>query len=499
MRSKNYLFLFIFSFFSFAFKKSSQELSSEKFVEGEYLIVLDKKPVSSSSAFEIQSVQKKLENFAYKIQQIEGEILGTFSHAFVGLHVKLKPGSVSFLEDDSEVKFIEKNGRAFLDEGNSSSLRSWGLDRIDQIDLPLDDLYISPFTFTGKSAHAYVVDTGIRETHEDFHGRIGAGYSAMGDDSSPYEDCNGHGTHVAGTVGGTSSGVAKGVTLHAVRVFGCSGSTTWAIILNGLEWIAENHESPAVANMSLGGSYSEALNEAVANLTEAGVHMVVSAGNDYAGDACSKSPASEASAITVAASDSSDKMAYFSNVGKCVDITAPGVDIKSASNQGDSDYRSLSGTSMSAPHVTGAAALFLEAFPDLTPEELERHLLKQGNKGKIIDPKGSPNVLLYVSTYGMLPLVSAGDDIIVRYPDSDVTLVGKAQSSSAVGPVTIGRWNQIWGPSSLGESIESIFYEGSYSWEQTLKMKQLPVGKYGFRYVVRNEKGYIALPVVFSS
>ena len=219
----------------------------------------------------------------------------------------------------------------------------------------------------GDGVHVYIVDTGIRSTHDEFRYPLGKGFSALKDDAST-TDCNGHGTHVAGTVVGLNVGVASESILHPVRVFGCSGGSSWDIIIRGLEWIIANHEKPSVINMSLGGGGNKAIDLAVQNAVKAGITVVVAAGNSNK-DSCSFSPAREPSAITVAASSRDDVRASFSNFGPCVDLIAPGVRIHSADHRGDSRYRDLSGTSMASPHVAGGAALVLGLHPRWSPKK----------------------------------------------------------------------------------------------------------------------------------
>jgi subtilisin family serine protease len=244
---------------------------------------------------------------------------------------------------------------------------TWGLDRIDQRALPLDSRY--EYENNGTGVTVYVVDTGILASHNEFAGRIAPGFSSI-DDGQGTTDCEGHGTHVAGTVGGTNYGVAKDVTLVPVRVLDCEGSGSDSTVISGIEWVIDNHSGgPAVMNLSLGGSYSAALNLAVRRAYEAGIVVVVASGNDGV-DACSDSPASEPTAITVNASTSTDDDASFSNYGSCTDIYAPGQGILSADIGGSSQTASLSGTSMASPHVAGAAALILERNPNLTPAQV---------------------------------------------------------------------------------------------------------------------------------
>jgi subtilisin family serine protease len=230
--------------------------------------------------------------------------------------------------------------------------------------------------------------------HSEFAGRLAPGFDAVLPIIGRGNDCNGHGTHVAGTVGGTNYGVAKQVTLVPVRVLNCLGLGTTADVIAGVDWVTANAVKPAVANMSLGGGASEALDAAVAASVASGVTYAVAAGNDDA-DACESSPAAEPTAITVAASAVDDSRASFSNWGACVDVFAPGVDIESAFLLGLTT--SFSGTSMAAPHVAGAAAIYLSANPGAAPAQVGQALTAAATPGVIADPKGSPNLLLFVT------------------------------------------------------------------------------------------------------
>jgi len=264
----------------------------------------------------------------------------------------------------------------------------WGLDRIDQRQ-GLNNIYF--YHETGESVHAYVVDSGIRSTHLDFGGRIGKSYSAIG---GGIEDCNGHGTHVSGTIGGNYSGVAKKVMLHSVRVFGCSGGTSMSTIVNGLDWILGNVERPAVVNMSLGGGNSSLLNSAIKRLFENDIVVVVAAGNENS-NACYSSPANSPYALTVGATTDRDARASFSNWGECVDIFAPGEKIRSAWYTSDKSGATISGTSMASPHVAGAVALYFEKFPDAKAEDVFNAVIEQSTKDVLAGVAGSPNLLLF--------------------------------------------------------------------------------------------------------
>ncbi len=311
----------------------------------------------------------------------------SFEHAFKGAVVVMDHGNAMKLANDPSVAFVEADAIIRLDATQSPA--TWGLDRIDQTSLPLNNSY----TYQNSSGvHAYIIDTGIRSTHSQFSGRMGNGYDAMGDGNGT-NDCQGHGSHVAGTVGGTTHGVAKSVTLHPVRVLGCDGSGTNSGVIAGIDWVRSNHTKPAVANMSLGGGASSAVDTAVANLVSAGVTTVVAAGNDSA-NACNYSPARAPSAITVGSTTNTDGMSSFSNYGSCVDIFAPGSSIVSVGISSNTATATLSGTSMASPHVAGAAALYLYANPNATPSAVATALVNNASSNKITGIPSGPNKLL---------------------------------------------------------------------------------------------------------
>jgi subtilisin family serine protease len=317
--------------------------------------------------------------------------LQVFEHSLRGFTCKAAAAKAQAIAADPRVAFVQQEGRKKVDPQPSQQVdATWGLDRTDQRNLPLDGLY-EPGA-SGEGVHAYILDTGMDVTHVEFAGRVGEGFSATGDGIA---DDNGHGTHVAGTVGGTEFGIAKQVTLHPVRVL-VRGSGTDSQVIAGVDFVtrhARENGWPAVANMSLGGSVSPALDLAVCNSIRAGISYAVAAGNENA-DACDSSPSRVGEAIGTGASDRSDARASFSNKGVCVDVFAPGRDITSARNGGGSSV--LSGTSMASPHAAGVAALCLERGPGSTPAQIERCVIEHATPDQLTAiGDGSPNRLLY--------------------------------------------------------------------------------------------------------
>src|SRR5438477_7659440 len=316
---------------------------------------------------------------------------GTVSRAFAstvhGFSAQMTGTEAGRLAADPAVEYVQQDQRVSL-TGTQVAPPSWGLDRIDQRSLPLSNSYTYPST--AATVHAYVIDTGIRITHQDFGGRAQYGYDAV-DNNTVADDCNGHGTHVAGTVGGTSYGVAKQVQLVAVRVLDCSGSGTYSQIVAGIDWVTAHAVKPAVVNMSLGGPADSFLDDAVSASIASGITYAVAAGNSNT-DACGTSPARVPTAITVGATDKTDTRASFSNYGSCVDSFGPGVNITSAAKTSDSATAVMSGTSMATPHVTGAAALLLAANPALRPQQVRDALVSGAVPGIVRSPgTGSPN------------------------------------------------------------------------------------------------------------
>ena len=319
-----------------------------------------------------------------------GQVDFVYESALVGFAGQLPEQALFGLSHNPNIEFIEADQVITIDTTQSPA--TWGLDRIDQRNLPLNNSYT--YNVTGAGVKAYIIDTGIRITHNQFGGRATYGRDFVDNDSTA-SDCNGHGTHVAGTVGGSTYGVAKGVSLVAVRVLNCSGSGTTSGVIAGIDWVTSQHTTgKAVANMSLGGSPSTALDNAVRNSIADGVVYAIAAGNSNS-NACNFSPARTAEAITVGATTSSDARASYSNKGSCLDLFAPGSSITSAWNSSNTATNTISGTSMATPHVTGVAALYLQGH-NATPLQVRNALVGAATPNKVTNPgSNSPNLLLY--------------------------------------------------------------------------------------------------------
>jgi subtilisin family serine protease len=312
-----------------------------------------------------------------------------YQHSLLGFSARMPEAVARLMSLDPRVAYVEEDSLVTLSATQANP--TWGLDRIDQRNLPLSSSY--SYQATGSGIKAYVIDTGIRATHQEISGRVFAGVNTV--DATPStEDCNGHGTHVSGTIGGTTYGVAKDVTLIAVRVFGCGNSTATSAIIAGVDWVTGNHQAgqPAVANMSLGGGANTSLDTAVRNMIADGVSCAIAAGNgNQLGmpvNSCNQSPARVAEGITVGASDINDAKASFSNYGTCVDLHAPGVNITSSWATADNATNTISGTSMASPHVAGVAALYLQLNPGASAAQVQTAIKDLSTKGVVTGTGG---------------------------------------------------------------------------------------------------------------
>jgi subtilisin family serine protease len=326
------------------------------------------------------------------------DIRYVYENALKGYTASMPQGALGALASDARVASVELDAEvhALTTQTNAT----WGIDRIDQRSLPLSTTFT--YTRTGAGVKAYIIDTGIRVSHSQFGGRAIDGRDTV-DGSLPAADCHGHGTHVAGTVGGSTYGVAKGVTLVAVRVLNCSGSGTTSGVIAGIDWVTGNHLAgqPAVANMSLGGGVSSALDTAVRNSIADGVSYAIAAGNGnafgQAVNACNTSPARVTEAMTISATMNTDRKATWANYGNCVDWFAPGVGITSAWSTSNTAIRTISGTSMATPHTAGVAALYLQSNPGASPVTVRTALFNLTTKGVVTSSNTTNNHLLFTN------------------------------------------------------------------------------------------------------
>jgi subtilisin family serine protease len=319
-----------------------------------------------------------------------------YTHVLNGFAGSMSEAARAGLLRDARVARVEQDGIARTSATQTNA--TWGLDRSDQRALPLSGTYT--YTNTGSGVNAYIIDSGILLSHQDFGGRAVSGYTSINDGNGT-NDCNGHGTHVAGTVGGATWGVAKAVKLVAVRVLDCGGSGSWSGVIAGMDWVAANHVKPAVANMSLGGGASASVDDAVRRMVAAGVATAVAAGNGNQGgreqDACKYSPARVAEAMTVGATTSSDSKTSWSNYGSCVNLFAPGASITSAWIGSNTATRTISGTSMASPHVAGVAAQHLQSNPGHSASQVHNAVYALTTKGVVKNSKTANNNLLFTS------------------------------------------------------------------------------------------------------
>ncbi|MGX7825780.1 S8 family peptidase [Actinokineospora sp. 24-640] len=410
-------------------------LTAADAIDGSYIVVLKDGPSAQSSGEAARELTGRH----------GGRVGALYSSALNGFSAAMTDKQARGLAADPRVAYVEQDHRVELADVQSNP--TWGLDRVDQRDLPLDSRY--EYATTASGVNVYVIDTGITITHQDFGGRAVHGRDVVDNDNDT-SDCQGHGTHVAGTAGGTAYGVAKGATLVGVRVFGCSSSGTAADILEGIDWVTRNAVKPAVANLSLRTGKSTATNDAVQRMMDSGVVTAVAAGN-YGQDACGDSPSSTPDAITVGATDRNDgrvdNSVWTSNYGSCVDIWAPGDTIVSAAHNSTTGTATKSGTSMATPHVAGAAALYLAANPGATQLAVRDALVANSTKDTLTNlGTGSPNRMLHTGSGGTTPPPTCaartnGADVAI--PDagaavtSSVAVAGCAGKASATSRVAV--------------------------------------------------------------
>ncbi|MFF8606185.1 S8 family serine peptidase [Streptomyces sp. NPDC015346] len=352
-------------------------LGVEDAVSGSFIVLLDEKADKGRLA-----------------KEYGGTLRRSYDSAVNGFSVNgLTETEAKRLAADPAVAKVVQN-KKFTINATQGDPPSWGLDRVDQTDTAGDAKYTYPDS-AGEGVTAYVIDTGVRVSHQDFGGRASDGFDAVDNDDTA-QDGNGHGTHVAGTIAGTAHGVAKKAKIVAVRVLDDNGSGTTEQVVAGIDWVTKNHQGPSVANMSLGGGADPALDEAVKKAIASGVTFGVAAGNESA-DAGDGSPSRVPEALTVASSTKDDQQSSFSNFGSVVDLYAPGSDITSAWNDSDTGTKTISGTSMATPHVVGAAAVYLGAHTGATPDQVAQALLAGATADKIGNPSpGTANKLLKI-------------------------------------------------------------------------------------------------------
>lgn len=396
----------------------AEQVPGAKYIPDAYIVVL-KDDVADVDA-EVEAITKALGGKKAKHK---------YKHALKGFSIDLPAAAMQALAKNPKVKYIEQDQIVTV-VNTIQANPTWGLDRVDQRDLPLSSSYT--YASNGSTVDAYIFDTGIRSGHTEFGGRVKTGFVASDIFPVSTEDVDGHGTHVAGTVGGTTYGIAKAINLIPVKVLGDNGSGSWSGVIGGLDWAVSHHQAgkPAVGNMSLGGGFSSTVNAAVVRAINDGIVMCVAAGNSSA-DAKNYSPASTLEAITVGATTSSDARASYSNFGPVVDIFAPGSAILSAGASSNTSIATLSGTSMASPHVAGVTALYLEANPGATPAQVQAGIKAIATPNKVTNPgTGSPNLLLFFGSAGTPPPATPPAAPTLLSPSNGAT--GRPVTSSSV-------------------------------------------------------------------
>ena len=436
------------------------EITDNDIVKGQYIVVYHDGVQTKSEG--VMTYEEGIEHMRtasielLREYQVPEKNLGyVYSFALEGFSAELSDEAFIALRNDPRVKYIEPvyRMRAFL---TTQTGATWGIDRVDQRELPLNQTYT--WDATGQGVRAYILDTGILPTHQEFGSRAFIGFDAYGGDGI---DRQGHGTHVAGTIGGNVYGVAKDVLLIAVKVLDDSGSGTTTGVIAGMDWVAGNHIKPAVANMSLGGGASTAIDDAIQRMYEAGVPVAVAAGNgNFIGrqdDACKYSPARAPNAYTIGATTSTDAKASYSNYGNCVDLFAPGSSITSAWYTNNSATNTISGTSMATPHVAGAAALYLQGNPTATAQQVYDALTAASTKGIVTSSKTTNNHLLYTLDFDgggedPPPAENVAPTADFTFTTNDLTASFDASGSSdSDGSIASYAWN--FGDGTTGSGV----------------------------------------------
>ncbi len=369
--------------------RTSKLKLSDNGIPNKFLVALDEDQVSLRSGYvdAAREASDLAADYGTKVEKV-------FSNVIKGSVMEMTAKQAEVMSSDPRVRMIEQDSvmQAFELQPDAD----WGLDRVDQRSVPLNTSYV--YSRTGNGVNVYVIDTGILPSHQDFGGRAVAAYDAVRDGQNGI-DCNGHGTHVAGTIGGSSYGVAKRVNLYGVRVLGCNGLGSVSLAVEGIDWVTANRTGNSIANMSMGGGVSEFLDFVVSSAISNGLPFVAAAGNSNI-NACDVSPARVPAAITVGATDDNDRRWESSNYGQCLDMFAPGVGIKSAWIWNTSAANVGTGTSMAAPHVTGTAALYMEAHPTASPAEIAHQVVSKATFGRLTNiGENSPNLLVFTEPF----------------------------------------------------------------------------------------------------